>query len=141
KKWHATAAWLHHRSIAAHCRFCRHGRNAASAPRGQGRPIRHEQCSGLLAERGALLVTMWFGPAADGDSGDEAVTAPGNVYDESVAIAPVARDEKTAPRPSMSASLRKRTFDSRCGLSAWCQKRTLVRQEKKMMPPSACVQA
>jgi hypothetical protein len=36
---------------------------------------------------------------------------------------------------------RKRTSVGAVGMSALCQERTLVRQEKKMMPPSACAQA
>src|SRR6516165_11757030 len=63
----------------------------ASAPQCQGRPIGAEQCSGLLAERGAVLAAIWFGATGDGDGRDEAVAAPGDVYDEPVAVAPIAQ--------------------------------------------------
>ena len=66
-------------------------RSTASAPHCQGRPIGDEQCSGVLAERGAVLVAIWFSLTGDGDCGNEAVAAPGDVYDEPVAIAPVAQ--------------------------------------------------
>jgi len=42
-------------------------RSAASAPHCQARSIGAEQCSGLLAERDAVLVATWFGPTGDGD--------------------------------------------------------------------------
>jgi hypothetical protein len=42
-------------------------RSAASAPHCQARSIGAERCSGLLAERGAVLVAIWFGPTGDGD--------------------------------------------------------------------------
>jgi len=47
--------------------FRRWIRRAASAPHYQGRPIGGEQCSGLFAERGAVLVAIWFGPTDNGD--------------------------------------------------------------------------
>src|SRR5262249_25141803 len=66
-------------------------RSTALAPHCQGRSIGAGQCSGLLAGRDAVLVTMGFDPAGDGYSGNETVAAPGDVYDESVTIAPVAQ--------------------------------------------------
>src|SRR5262249_18429544 len=66
-------------------------RSTASAPHCQSRSIGAEQCPGLLAERGAVLVAIWFGPTGDGDRRDEAVAAPGDVYDEPVTIAPIAQ--------------------------------------------------
>src|SRR5262249_41215612 len=69
--------------------FCRWICRTASASHYPGRPIGDEQCSGVLVQRGAVLVAIWFGPTGDGDRGNEAVAAPGDVYDESVAIAPI----------------------------------------------------
>src|SRR5262249_61068379 len=91
--------------------FRRWIRSTASASHCQRRPIGR----GLLAERGAVLVAIWSGPTGDGGWRDEAVAAPGDVYDEPVAIAPISqratqgghmdrkvgrRDKYVGPNPS-----------------------------------------
>ena len=42
----------------------------------------------MLAKRGAVLVAIWFGAIDDGDRGDEAVAAPGNIDNEPFRLLP-----------------------------------------------------
>jgi len=65
-----------------------------------GRPTGGEQCSDLLAERGAVLIPIWFDPADDGDCGNEAVASAGNIDNESIPVSSVT--QRPAPKtPSL----------------------------------------
>src|SRR5262245_19426370 len=62
-----------------------------------------DRCSGLPAQRGAVLVSICFDAASDGDRGNETVTSPRDVDDEAIPLSSVA--QRAAQRKNMDSQV------------------------------------